>query len=113
MTMKMGLEKGLLERIPEIIAVEQVSATGEQLSEDGILEVLDEIRPFLSMVGGDIELIRVDATDLQPSCTLRMTGPAQSQRSLKGEIIQVRRCRASITRPCCGAPTRRVRLRSG
>lgn len=70
MTMKMGLERGLLETIPEILAVEQVSATGEALCDDTVMEVLDEIRPFLKNMGGDIELIRVDATDLQPSCSL-------------------------------------------
>ena len=88
MTMKMGLERGLLETIPEILAVEQVSATGEALCDDTVMEVLDEIRPFLKNMGGDIELIRVDATDLQPSCTLRLTGPSAALRSIKGEIIQ-------------------------
>ena len=90
MTMKMGLERGLLETIPEILAVEQVSATGEALCDDTVMEVLDEIRPFLKNMGGDIELIRVDATDLQPSCTLRLTGPSAALRSIKGEIIQAR-----------------------
>ena len=90
MTMKMGLERGLLETIPEILAVEQVSATGEALCDDTVMEVLDEIRPFLKNMGGDIELIRVDATDLQPSCTLRLTGPSATLRSIKGEVIQAR-----------------------
>ena len=90
MTMKMGLERGLLEAIPEILAVEQVSASGEALCDETVMEVLDEIRPFLKNMGGDIELIRVDATDLQPSCTLRLTGPSATLRSIKGEIIQAR-----------------------
>jgi len=38
MTMKMGLERGLLEKIPEIIAVEQVVPSGPQLTEEGIDE---------------------------------------------------------------------------
>ena len=63
MTMKMGLERGLLEQIPEILEVEQVSATGEALTEEGVMEVLDDVRPFLSMVGGDVELISVEATE--------------------------------------------------
>lgn len=33
MTMKLGLERGLLEKIPEIVSVEQVSAEGTQLTE--------------------------------------------------------------------------------
>merc|ERR1712118_607324 len=81
LTMKMGLERGIL-------AVEQVSASGEALCDETVMEVLDEIRPFLKNMGGDIELIRVDATDLQPSCTLRLTGPSATLRSIKGEIIQ-------------------------
>jgi Fe-S cluster biogenesis protein NfuA len=90
MTMKMGLERGLLEAIPEILAVEQVSASGEALCDETVMEVLNEIRPFLKNMGGDIELIRVDATDLQPSCTLRLTGPSATLRSIKGEVIQAR-----------------------
>ena len=99
MTMKMGLERGLLETIPEILAVEQVSATGEALCDDTVMEVLDEIRPFLKNMGGDIELIRVDATDLQPSCTLRLTGPSAALRSIKGEIIQARPHDPPFSRP--------------
>ena len=36
MTMKMGLERGLLEKIPEIVAVEQVQPEGPQLTQEGI-----------------------------------------------------------------------------
>ena len=78
MTMKMGLERGLREKIPEIIDVVQVAPDGpvvrrtpsprpaarticcaqntspppysEQLDEAGIEEVLKQIRPFLAMV---------------------------------------------------------------
>jgi len=88
MTMKMGLERGLLEKIPEIISVEQVAADGVEISEEVIEEVLDEIRPFLKMAGGDVTLLGIDPGDLQPSCTLRMTGASASLRSIKGEIIQ-------------------------
>jgi len=88
MTFKMGLERGLLEKIPEVIAVEQVHADGEPMTEEGILEVLDEVRPFLKMAGGDVELLSVDPSDLQPSCTLRLTGSGSMLRSIKGDIIQ-------------------------
>ena len=70
MTFKMGLERGLLEKIPEIIAVEQVHQEGDPMTEEGILEVLDEVQPFLKMAGGSVELLSVDPSDLQPSCTL-------------------------------------------
>ena len=64
MTMKMGLEKGLMDLIPEILAVEQVARDGAAISEEGISEVLTtEIRPFLKLCGGDVELLSVDAGD--------------------------------------------------
>jgi len=88
MTMKMGLERGLLEKIPDIIEVVQVTPDGEAITDELINEVLDQIRPFLKMTGGDVELLSVDATDLQPSCTLRLSGSGSVLRSIKGEIIQ-------------------------
>lgn len=88
MTMKFGLEKGLLDRIPEIIAVEQVSAEGAALSEEAIEEVLEEIRPFLKMVGGDVQLVSVDAGSIQPSCTLKVVGNEATVKSVRGEILQ-------------------------
>lgn len=39
MTMKFGLERGLREKIPEILAVEQVSAEGALLTEEAVEEV--------------------------------------------------------------------------
>ena len=48
--MKMGLERGLLEKIPEISEVVQVLPEGPSLTEEGIDSVLEEIRPFLVMV---------------------------------------------------------------
>ena len=39
MTMKYGPERGLLEKIPEIVSVEQVSAEGAMLTEDAVEEV--------------------------------------------------------------------------
>ena len=54
MTLKMGLERGLREKIPEIVEVEQVAAEGPELDEDGIDAVLEDIRPFLKMAGARI-----------------------------------------------------------
>jgi len=87
MTMRMGLERGLREKIPEIIAVEQIAPDGAQVSEEGINKVLDEVRPFLKMANGDVQLLEVDAAGLQPSCTLRLTGSGAALRSIKSEII--------------------------
>jgi len=88
MTMRMGLERGLLEKIPEIIAVEQVADTGVPLTEENVEVVLDEIRPFLKVAGGSVAVVRIDAADLQPSVTLRLTGAGTALRSVKSEIIQ-------------------------
>ena len=100
MTMKMGLERGLLEKIPEIIAVEQTHADGAPLTEEGVVEVLDEIRPFLKMARGDVELLSVDASDLQPSITLRLTGTGaascQAFRSVSHAPTAWQLCRRSL-----------------
>merc|ERR1712060_485790 len=84
---KMGLERGLMEKIPEICAVEQVSPDGgPELSEEGIQSVLDEVRPFLKMAGGDVEMISCNATGVMPSVALRMTGSGRTINSVKAEI---------------------------
>ena len=133
MTMKMGLERGLREKIPEIIAVEQVAPDGPQLTEDGIegararpwplvaplhragppAGVLEEIRPFLKMAGGDVELVELietgdaarplraapararqtpssaaAASGVAPSCTLRISGSGSTINSVRAEIAQ-------------------------
>jgi lysyl-tRNA synthetase class 2 len=88
MTLTMGLEKGLRDKIPEIISVEQVSADGVPITEEAIEAVLKDVRPFLKMTGGDVVLLSVGPDDLQPSCTLRLTGSGAALRSIKGEIIQ-------------------------
>mmetsp|Transcript_16783 Transcript_16783/g.31908 ORF Transcript_16783/g.31908 Transcript_16783/m.31908 type:complete len:164 (+) Transcript_16783:30-521(+) len=46
-TMKMGLERGLREKIPEIQEVIQAMPEGPPLSDDEINVVLDGVRPFL------------------------------------------------------------------
>lgn len=51
MTMKMGLERKLKERIPEIAEVVQVLPNAPQLSNEAIETVLDGVRPFLSIAG--------------------------------------------------------------
>ena len=50
MTLKMGIQRRLMERIPEIMDVEQVmdTETGLALTEENVEKVLDEIRPYLT-----------------------------------------------------------------
>ena len=53
-TMRMGIEKRLLEKIPEIMEVEQVTSeeAGLDLTEENVEATLDEIRPYLAGTGG-------------------------------------------------------------
>lgn len=88
MTMKMGLERGLREKIPEIVAVEQVTPDGPQLSEEGIEGVLAEIRPFLKMAGGTCDLVSLEVTGVAPSCTLAISGSGSTINSVRAEIAQ-------------------------
>ena len=88
MTMKMGLEKGLREKIPEIIAVEQVEADGPELTEEGIEAILEEIRPFLKMTGGDCQLVDLDTAGVGPSAMLSITGQSATINSVRTEISQ-------------------------
>lgn len=86
MTMKMGLERRLLERIPEIEQVVQVEPEGPPLTEQGIDKTLDEVRPFLQVAGGTIELVSLKVDSAAPSATLRMTGSGAAINSVKVEI---------------------------
>lgn len=86
MTMKMGLERRLRERIPEIEEVVQVEPEGPPLTEDGIEKTLDEVRPFLNVAGGAIELIELVVDSAVPTARLKMTGSGAAINSVKIEI---------------------------
>jgi len=88
MTLKMGLERGLKEKIPEIISVEQIAPDGPVLTEEGIEGVLEEIRPFLKMAGGDVELVSLSAEGVQPTAMLKITGSGGTINSVRVEIAQ-------------------------
>jgi len=88
MTMKMGLERGLREKIPEIVAVEQVAPDGPQLSEEGVEGVLAEIRPFLKMAGGTCDLVNLETAGVAPSVTLAISGSGSTINSVRAEIAQ-------------------------
>ena len=51
-TMKMGLERTLKQRIPSITAVEQVAAPVPVLSTEAVEVVLEGVRPIVSVAGG-------------------------------------------------------------
>jgi Fe-S cluster biogenesis protein NfuA len=62
MTMKMGLERRLKERIPEIAEVVQALPGAPELNDENIEVVLDGVRPFLSVAGGTISLESLTGT---------------------------------------------------
>lgn len=86
MTMKMGLERRLLERIPEIENVVQAEPEGPALTGEGIEKTLDEVRPFLNVAGGTIELVDLHADSAVPTAKLKMTGSGAAINSVKVEI---------------------------
>ncbi|KAL2511837.1 NifU-like protein 2 [Abeliophyllum distichum] len=75
MTMKMGIERRLMEKIPEIVAVESIpdEETGLELNEENIETVLEELRPYLvGAAGGSLELVAIE----EPIVKVRISGPA-------------------------------------
>merc|ERR1712157_369882 len=86
---KMGLERGLREKIPEIQEVVQSMPEGPPLNNDEINSVLDGVRPFLQVAGGNIDIDRIEGeSGLQPTIWLEMTGSSASLNSVKLEIAQ-------------------------
>eukprot|EP01018_Ginkgo_biloba_P016573 Gb_40179 [translate_table: standard] len=87
MTMKMGIERRLMERIPEIVAVEQVmdEETGLELTEENVEKVLAEIRPYLvGTGGGELELVKIE----DPIVKVRIGGPAAGVMTVRVAVTQ-------------------------
>uniref|UniRef100_A0A1D1ZLJ4 NifU-like protein 2, chloroplastic n=1 Tax=Anthurium amnicola TaxID=1678845 RepID=A0A1D1ZLJ4_9ARAE len=87
MTMKMGIERRLMEKIPEIVAVEPITdeETWLELNEENIEMVLDEIRPYLvGTGGGELELVSIE----EPIVKVRLTGPAASVMTVRVALTQ-------------------------
>ncbi|GMI70625.1 NIFU-like protein 2, CHLOROPLAST-LOCALIZED NIFU-LIKE PROTEIN 2 [Hibiscus trionum] len=86
-TMKMGIEKRLMEKIPEIVAVEPIAdeETGLELNEENIEMVLEEIRPYLvGAAGGSLELVAIE----EPIVKVRITGPAAGVMTVRVAVTQ-------------------------
>jgi Fe-S cluster biogenesis protein NfuA len=83
------LERGLKEKIPEIQEVIQSMPQGPPLNQEQVDIVLDGVRPFLQVVGGSIDLDRLEGIDgLAPMIWLHMQGNSASLNSVKLEIAQ-------------------------
>jgi lysyl-tRNA synthetase class 2 len=88
-TLKMGLERGLKERIPEIQEVIQAMPEGPELTEEQVDVVLDGVRPFLQVAGGSIWVESITGVgSTQPVIELVMEGASASLNSVKLEIAQ-------------------------
>mmetsp|Transcript_2182 Transcript_2182/g.4989 ORF Transcript_2182/g.4989 Transcript_2182/m.4989 type:complete len:362 (-) Transcript_2182:198-1283(-) len=85
-TLKMGIERTLMERIPEIDEVSAVMPDQEPLSREGVEEVLNGIRPFLSVSGGTIDLSELDENSTNSRLVLQMTGPPLRSTAVKVEV---------------------------
>ncbi|KAI3815444.1 hypothetical protein L1987_15111 [Smallanthus sonchifolius] len=86
-TMKLGIERRLMEKIPEIVAVEPIpdEETGLELNEENIEKVLEEIRPYLvGAAGGSLEFVSID----EPIVKVRLTGPAASVMTVRVAVTQ-------------------------
>jgi len=87
--MKMGLERGLREKIPEIQEVVQSMPEGPPLCEEEVEVILDGVRPFLKVAGGSIDCTSINGeSSLQPVINLKMEGSSSSLNSVKLEISQ-------------------------
>lgn len=59
------------------------------LTTEAVETVLDGVRPFLSIAGGKINIVKISGVgSLQPSVTLKMEGTAAALQSVKVEIMQ-------------------------
>ncbi|ERN20691.1 hypothetical protein AMTRI_Chr11g154890 [Amborella trichopoda] len=87
MTLKMGIERRLMEKIPEIVAVEPIAdeETGLDLNEENIEKVLEEIRPYLvGTGGGELELVKIE----EPIVKIRLSGPAAGVMTVRVAVTQ-------------------------
>ncbi|KAL0021166.1 hypothetical protein WJX77_006851 [Trebouxia sp. C0004] len=87
-TMTMGIRRRLMEKIPEILEVEQLMGdedVGLELTADNVEKSLDEIRPYLvGSAGGGLELVEVDG----PIVKVRITGPAAKVMTVRVAVTQ-------------------------
>uniref|UniRef100_A0A1D1YU35 NifU-like protein 3, chloroplastic n=1 Tax=Anthurium amnicola TaxID=1678845 RepID=A0A1D1YU35_9ARAE len=87
MTLKMGIETRLRDKIPEILAVEQIldTETGLDLNEENVEKVLSEIRPYLVGTGGGVlELLQINEFVVK----VRLSGPAANVITVRVALTQ-------------------------
>ncbi|CEM34747.1 unnamed protein product [Vitrella brassicaformis CCMP3155] len=91
-TVRMGVERRLRERIPEINSVEAVSEGAENgmaFTKENVEKILDGVRPFIKMTGGDITVVEANKVgSVAATVALKMTGRSAENRSIRLEIQQ-------------------------
>ncbi|CAE8626148.1 unnamed protein product [Polarella glacialis] len=90
-TLKNGIERTLLDRIPEIFEVKAIMPGQKIPTEEEVNRILGSISPFLSASGGGLELIELllgeDIGDL-PTIVVGMTGPPQKNKAIRQEVMR-------------------------
>ncbi|KAK4491259.1 hypothetical protein RD792_001995 [Penstemon davidsonii] len=100
-TMKMGIERRLMEKIPQVVAVESIpdfkeTGLGLELNEENIDKVLEELRPYLvGAAGGDLDLVEIE----EPIVKVRIMGPAAAVITVRVAVTQKLKRENSIH--CC------------
>lgn len=87
MTLKMGIETRLRDKIPEIMDVEQIldTETGLELNEENVEKILGEIRPYLTGTGGGVlEFVQIDDFVV----IVRLSGPAAGVMTVRVALTQ-------------------------
>ncbi|CAI8589950.1 unnamed protein product [Vicia faba] len=87
MTLKMGIETRLRDKIPEILEVEQIldTETGLELTEENVESILSEIRPYLiGTGGGTLELVEISDYTVK----VRLSGPAAGVMTVRVALTQ-------------------------
>ncbi|KNA25391.1 hypothetical protein SOVF_006980 [Spinacia oleracea] len=87
MTLKMGIELRLRDKIPEIMEVEQIldTETGLELNEENVEKILAEIRPYLAGTGGGLlELDKIEDYVVR----VRLSGPAAGVLTVRVALTQ-------------------------
>eukprot|EP01026_Neomeris_dumetosa_P021814 TRINITY_DN1899_c0_g1_i4.p3 TRINITY_DN1899_c0_g1~~TRINITY_DN1899_c0_g1_i4.p3 ORF type:complete len:112 (+),score=21.18 TRINITY_DN1899_c0_g1_i4:40-336(+) len=83
----MGIKRRLMEKIPEVLDVEQIldEEVGLELTNENVDTVLEEIRPYLvGTGGGDLILKEIDG----PIVSVEITGPAAQVMTVRVAVTQ-------------------------
>uniref|UniRef100_A0ACD5XIJ4 Uncharacterized protein n=1 Tax=Avena sativa TaxID=4498 RepID=A0ACD5XIJ4_AVESA len=87
MTMKMGIQRRLMAKLPQIVAVEAITEkeAGLKLNEETVEKVLDEIRPYLTGAGGGkLKFVKINRSFVK----VRLTGPAAGVAAVRVAVAQ-------------------------